>query len=62
MSSLQNKEEKDETITRVSLMSTPSPERVAAKTYVSAFSKERALSAIMFELQRSFLCCTSNKR
>ncbi|KAK3120378.1 hypothetical protein QOZ80_9AG0686590 [Eleusine coracana subsp. coracana] len=35
-----------------SLMSTPPPERVAVKTYVSAFSKERALSAIKFELQR----------
>jgi len=33
-------------------MSTPPPERVAVKTYVSAFSKERALSAIKFELQR----------
>ncbi|TKW01089.2 hypothetical protein SEVIR_8G150600v4 [Setaria viridis] len=35
-----------------SLMSTPPPERVAVKTYVSAFSKERALSTIKFELQR----------
>ncbi|OEL25815.1 ATP-dependent DNA helicase [Dichanthelium oligosanthes] len=35
-----------------SLMSTPPPARVAVKTYVSAFSKERALSAINFELQR----------
>ncbi|CAO2144328.1 unnamed protein product [Urochloa humidicola] len=35
-----------------SLMSTPPPERVAVKTYVSSFSKERALSAIKFELQR----------
>jgi transcription-repair coupling factor (superfamily II helicase) len=33
-------------------MSTPPPERVAVKTYVSAFSNERALSAIKFELQR----------
>ncbi|TVU24652.1 hypothetical protein EJB05_27101, partial [Eragrostis curvula] len=35
-----------------SLMSTPPPERVAVKTYVSAFSEERAISAIKFELQR----------
>ncbi|KAL6654749.1 hypothetical protein ACP70R_008214 [Stipagrostis hirtigluma subsp. patula] len=35
-----------------SLMSTPPPERVAVKTYVSSFSKERAISAIKFELQR----------
>ncbi|XP_062182413.1 ATP-dependent DNA helicase At3g02060, chloroplastic-like isoform X6 [Phragmites australis] len=35
-----------------SLMSTPPPERVAVKTYVTAFSKERVLSAIKFELQR----------
>ncbi|KAL6890221.1 hypothetical protein ACP4OV_008984 [Aristida adscensionis] len=35
-----------------SLMSTPPPERVAVKTYVSAFSKERVISAIKFELQR----------
>ncbi|XP_051180894.1 ATP-dependent DNA helicase At3g02060, chloroplastic isoform X3 [Lolium perenne] len=35
-----------------SLMSTPPPERVAVKTYVSAFSRERALSAIKLELKR----------
>jgi transcription-repair coupling factor (superfamily II helicase) len=35
-----------------SLMSTPPPERVAVRTYVSGFSKERALSAIKFELAR----------
>lgn len=39
-------------ISPFSLMSTPPPERVAVKTYVSAFSKERAISAIKFELQR----------
>lgn len=39
-------------ISTFSLMSTPPPERVAVKTYVSAFSKERSLSAIKFELQR----------
>ncbi|KAF7042990.1 hypothetical protein CFC21_052456 [Triticum aestivum] len=35
-----------------SLMSTPPPERVAVKTYVSAFSRESALSAIKLELKR----------
>ncbi|KAM3312892.1 hypothetical protein ACQJBY_032585 [Aegilops geniculata] len=33
-------------------MSTPPPERVAVKTYVSAFSRESALSAIKLELKR----------
>ncbi|KAJ7976325.1 ATP-dependent DNA helicase [Quillaja saponaria] len=36
-----------------SLMSTPPPERVPIKTHLSAFSKDKVISAIKYELDRS---------
>lgn len=36
----------------VSLISTPPPERVPIKTHLSAYSKEKVLQAIKFELDR----------
>ncbi|KAF2322992.1 hypothetical protein GH714_032674 [Hevea brasiliensis] len=36
-----------------SLISTPPPERVPIKTYLSAYSKEKVISAIKYELDRS---------